>query len=602
MRSSGTYFLCACSLIKTGQLCHTIMDSIIGPIPDILRPKLSGQVAAINKMADVDLPFYKKMYEITSDTRIHAKIAADRISFRIVIASQCVLYDTVDLAMHGMMMHQDNKILIYFADIGLYGIFTNKQYASFEKFADGSIKPGMKEDGDYRHKLYQISIESSGRQLIIACRDVNQRDDFVERIEYAKAGNQGAPPKHDSLGKEIVRKVIEDLAVVISVETDDQMIDEWYKLHYLVAIREQKVPYQMKIPVRMKGVLAGKYYTLPPDTSSPLEDPFRFPEDKLDPVVEKNIKKEEARMQAQYRADAELLKKRNMDACAAKASADAPKMCAGTPVEKPKAVTEPPTKSTESSKMDQNAPVDGAKESVDTELRAEIRELRDEMRRGARENRELMESLIAIVSTKQESHASTFNIEKMTATIAVADGGSKITQRSGTSDNFTKMIAAKGANIAQKTNTSDNIVNAENSTVDQHADKTDVANGSTVDQRKNTSDISAAEGAVVEQVTTADNNAPIVKQKTNKAPRKTDAAKNAEVWVANNPPNDGEIIGKYHERYNDANPEWSMPSNKFGVVANKTLCAIGYVIINKTIDGVKSRLWKSPHQEEIPKC
>lgn len=111
---------------------------------------------------------FKDAMGITKDCEVLAKIYDNIPLFRVYYGSECTRYKSADDALYDL---QQDSILMYFADIDLYGMFTPDNYTSF----CSSIRE-KKADYDFEVDIYQLVLAEHKQKLVFLCTDEKYYD------------------------------------------------------------------------------------------------------------------------------------------------------------------------------------------------------------------------------------------------------------------------------------------------------------------------------------------------------------------------------------------------------------------------------------------
>lgn len=156
---------------------------------------------------------------LTTKYDVLAMIYDNLLLFRSYIRADCIRY--ADLA-DALWNLQPESVLIYFAEINLYGIFTTKSYLNFCRNLSDKV-----EDGDITAEnlsIYQLVFSGKRQKLVFVCTDAS----YVHKMsDYAK-----------KCFAEIVSTSKQEITVNISCSNEDEISMAYNKLYNY--IRDQK--------------------------------------------------------------------------------------------------------------------------------------------------------------------------------------------------------------------------------------------------------------------------------------------------------------------------------------------------------------------------
>lgn len=160
---------------------------------------------------------FQKATLLTKDFDTLAKIYDNMLLFNVYMRAECQRHAELAEALWNL---KDDSILIYFAEINLYGIFTNDAYLNFCRNINGKI-----EDEELNAiSVYQLVISGKKQKLVFMCTDV----DYTRKMcDYAR----------DCFG-ESVSSTKKQITVNISCNDENEITSAYNKLYNYV--REKK--------------------------------------------------------------------------------------------------------------------------------------------------------------------------------------------------------------------------------------------------------------------------------------------------------------------------------------------------------------------------
>ena len=120
---------------------------------------------------------YKEAKKITRDNDLLDKIYNNQRLFKRVANSECVMSVDLSETIHDFAVRND-EFLIYFTDIGVYGVFTPSQYKDFV----GNIRDDV-DDLGIKVDIYQVVLAGTKQKFVFACTDPKY---FDKLKNYAK--------------------------------------------------------------------------------------------------------------------------------------------------------------------------------------------------------------------------------------------------------------------------------------------------------------------------------------------------------------------------------------------------------------------------------
>jgi len=160
---------------------------------------------------------FEKAKSLTKDFDTLAKIYDNILLFNIYMRAECQRYAELAEALWNL---KGDSILIYFAEINLYGIFTNDAYLNFCRNINGKI-----EDEELNTiSVYQLVMSGKKQKLVFMCTDI----DYTRKMcDYAR----------DCFG-EAASSTKKQITVNISCNDENEITSAYNKLYNYV--REKK--------------------------------------------------------------------------------------------------------------------------------------------------------------------------------------------------------------------------------------------------------------------------------------------------------------------------------------------------------------------------
>jgi len=122
---------------------------------------------------------FKKVNAVTDRAHIVAKIYHNQTLFNKIANADCQLLDTLFEAVYTINHSPEDFLLIYFAEIDLYGIFTPANYLKFIMMIRGAVNDAKEDGGELSVQLHQIVLSGKKQKLVFACTNL----DYFEKLQ-----------------------------------------------------------------------------------------------------------------------------------------------------------------------------------------------------------------------------------------------------------------------------------------------------------------------------------------------------------------------------------------------------------------------------------
>lgn len=169
-----------------------------------------------NKFSEKKPELFKKAYLLTRDCLILAKIYDNLPLFSTYSRSNCEKYSQLIDALFNL---KPDSVLIYFAEINLYGLFTPEDYATFCR----NIANKIEEDGIYVN-VYQLVLSEQKQKLVFMCTE----ESYYEKMQkYAT----------DCFNSAKIQQSCAEICVDFPCNGDNEIIAAYNKLYNFIRER-----------------------------------------------------------------------------------------------------------------------------------------------------------------------------------------------------------------------------------------------------------------------------------------------------------------------------------------------------------------------------